>query len=158
MPHGTRPDIGYHLAQLNIAEIKYPKDSPEMADFFDALDEINALAEESEGFVWRFKDDVEEADSIRMFGEGVLPNLSVWQDRESLFRYVYQSAHTKFLARRKEWFQMPKNKHMVLWWVPVGQFPTLEEAAKRLEYLREHGPSLQAFTFKQAFDASGELV
>ena len=158
MPHGNYPVQEFHLAQLNIATIKYPKDSPEMADFIGALDEINALAEASDGFVWRMKDESGNAMSFTLFDDKTLPNMSVWRDRESLFNYVYKSAHTHFLARRTEWFEMPKRGTMVLWWVPAGDEPTLEEAAKRLEYLREHGPTPQAFTFKKAFDTEGEPV
>jgi len=47
----------YQLAQLNIGTIKAPLDTPLMADFTNNLDRINALAEASEGFVWRLKDD-----------------------------------------------------------------------------------------------------
>jgi quinol monooxygenase YgiN len=158
MPHGPHPETNFHLAQLNIATIKYPKDSPEMADFIGALDEINALAESSEGFVWRMKDESGNAMSYTLFDDETLPNMSVWRDRKSLFDYVYTSAHTHYLARRKEWFKMPKEGTMVLWWVPAGHEPSLEEAAKRLLYLREHGPTAQAFTFKKAFDVSGEPV
>lgn len=43
----------YELAQLNVASMKYPLDSPEMADFANNLDRINALAEASPGFAWR---------------------------------------------------------------------------------------------------------
>lgn len=158
MPHGNQIGSEYQLAQLNIATMKYPKDSPEMADFIGALDEINALAEASDGFVWRMKDDSGNAMSYTTFDENTLPNLSVWRDRESLFSYVYKSAHTHYLARRTEWFEMPRKGTMVLWWVPTGHQPTLEEAEKRLTYLREHGPGPQAFTFKRAFDPSGEPV
>jgi len=158
MPHGNQPSQKWHLAQLNIATMKYPKGSPEMADFIAALDEINGLADAAEGFVWRMKDDEGNAMSYTLYDENTLPNMSLWQSRESLFDYVYQSAHTHFLARRTEWFQMPKAGTMVLWWVPAGHIPTLEEGATRLEYLREHGPSLQAFTFKKAFDPAGEKL
>ena len=158
MPHGNHPDSEYQLAQLNIAKIKYPKDSPEMADFINSLDYINALADASDGFVWRMKDDAGNAMSFQLYDEETLPNMSVWRDRESLFNYVYASAHTPFLARRKEWFQMPGEHTMVLWWVQTGHRPTLEEGAKRLDYLREHGPGPQAFTFKHAFDTAGEPI
>ena len=156
MPHGNHPGSEYHLAQLNVGIIKYPKDSPGMADFVNALDEINALAENSDGFIWRLMDEEGNAMSFSVFDDETLPNMSVWRDRESLFNYVYKSAHTPFLARRKEWFQMPKEGTMVLWWIPAGHVPTLEEAAKRLNYLREHGPGPQAFTFKRAFDTVGD--
>ncbi|NVJ96515.1 MAG: DUF3291 domain-containing protein [Alphaproteobacteria bacterium] len=146
----------YHLAQLNVGRIKYAKDSPEMADFIGALDYINGLAEESDGFVWRLKDDNGNAMGYSLFDEETLPNLSVWQDAESLFHFVYKTAHTDYLARRKEWFHMPTEGHMVLWWVPAGHQPTLDEAGERLAYLREHGPTPMAFTFKRAFGPDGE--
>ena len=47
----------YHLAQLNIARPSAPLKSPRIADFVNALDTINALAERAPGFVWRLKAD-----------------------------------------------------------------------------------------------------
>jgi len=158
MPHGNQPGPEYYLAQLNIATMKFAKDSADMADFIDALDEINALADTADGFVWRLKDDDGNAMSYSFENEKTLPNMSVWRDRDSLFDFTYRTAHTHFLARRTEWFEMPAKNHMVLWWVSAGHKPTLEEGAKRLNYLREHGPSAQAFTFKRAYDSSGEPV
>ncbi|MBC7193968.1 DUF3291 domain-containing protein, partial [Marinobacter sp.] len=48
--------------------------------------------------------------------------------------------------------------YMVLWWVPAGHTPSIEEAAQKLNVLREHGPTAEAFTFKKAFPAPDELV
>ncbi|PCI63965.1 MAG: hypothetical protein COB37_03160 [Kordiimonadales bacterium] len=158
MPHGIQPGPAFQLAQLNIATTEYPLDGPEMADFMAALDRINALAEASDGFIWRMQDDNGNAMSFTLFDEKTIPNMSVWRDRESLFEYVYKSAHTEFLARRKEWFQVVREGTSVLWWIPAGHKPTIEEAGKRLSYLREHGPGPQAFTFKKAFDPAGEPV
>ncbi|WP_019504412.1 DUF3291 domain-containing protein [Pleurocapsa sp. PCC 7319] len=45
----------YYLAQINIALMKAPLDNPIMAEFADALDKINEVAEASPGFVWRLK-------------------------------------------------------------------------------------------------------
>ena len=39
---------------------------------------------------------------------------------------------------------------MVLWWVEEGHIPSVEEAVEKLEHLRVHGPSLDAFTFATA--------
>ncbi|MFC4349904.1 DUF3291 domain-containing protein [Kordiimonas lipolytica] len=161
MPRSNHPGEGFspanfELAQLNVGKIKYPKDSPEMADFVSALDHINGLAEQSDGFIWRLKDESGSAMSFSLFDDDTLPNLSVWRDRESLFTYVYKTAHTDYLARRKEWFHMPSEGHLVLWWVPKGHRPTIEEAARHLEYLRKNGPTPMAFTFKRAFGADGE--
>jgi len=140
-----------HLAQLNIAKMKFEIDSPELADFVARLEEVNALADNSPGFVWRLQTDTGDATAIDFFGSDTLVNMSVWQNIESLHDYVYRSAHKEVLARRKEWFARMLEAYSVLWWIPAGSIPTLEEAAQRLEKLQKRGPSADAFTFKQMF-------
>src|SRR5688572_22166846 len=96
----------FHLAQLNIARMLAPIDSPVMADFVANLDRINSVAENSKGFVWRLKDDSNNATSIRIFDDDFLiVNMSVWQSVDALFRYVYNSDHTEIFKRRTEWFE-----------------------------------------------------
>lgn len=146
---------GYHLAQLNIATFLTSKDAPEVVDFFNALDEINALAERAEGFVWRLQDETGDATGFNPYGDDTIVNMSVWRDIDSLYAFTYKSAHTKVMARRKEWFHMPVESHFVLWWVPTGHEPSIEEAIDRLDVLRADGPSPLAFTFKQTFDPYG---
>ena len=143
----------YHLAQLNIAMLREPLESPGMADFVANLERINALAEASPGYLWRLQDEAGDATAIRPFGAEVLVNLSLWRDLQSLSDYVYKSAHSEMLKRRREWFDKAEQVHMVLWWVPAGHRPSMEEAAERLAHLREHGPSAHAFGFRQAFAA-----
>jgi hypothetical protein len=141
----------YQLAQLNIASMKEPLESPGMADFVANLERINALAEASPGFVWRLQDEAGDATALRPFGEEVLVNLSLWRDVDALKDYVYKSAHAEILKRRNEWFTRLGEAHMVLWWVPTGHLPNVSEAAERLRMLRELGPTAQAFSFRQAF-------
>jgi hypothetical protein len=141
----------YELAQLNIAVMKEPLESPSMADFVANLDRINALAEQSPGFVWRLQTDEGEPTALRPLGDNTLVNISVWRDVESLNDYVYKSAHVEIMRRRKEWFERMSEAYVVLWWVPVGQRPTIAEATLKLNQLREHGPSAVAFTFRQPF-------
>ena len=148
----------YHLAQLNIASMKEPLESPGMADFVNNLARINALAEASPGYVWRLQDEAGDATAIRPFGDEVLVNLSLWRDVQSLSDYVYKSAHTEMLKRRREWFAKVEQAHMVLWWVPAGHRPSVEEAAARLAHLRAHGATAHAFSFRQAFAAPDEPV
>lgn len=143
----------YHLAQLNIARLLAPLDDPRLADFVANLDRINALAENSPGFVWRLKDESGDATAIRPFGDDVIVNMSVWTGRQPLFDYVYASDHTAFIKRRKEWFSMSKEAYMVLWWVPTGRHPDVAEAKERLELLHRLGPTAEAFTFKRFFEA-----
>jgi hypothetical protein len=143
----------YQLAQLNVGELKAPLDSPEIKDFVDNLDRINALAESSVGFVWRLKGDGNDATSLRPMGDNVIVNMSVWRDVDSLRNFVYQSAHTPIMKRRREWFARMADAYMCLWWVPAGHQPTTAEAVARLEHLRQHGPTPEAFTFGEAFSA-----
>ena len=143
----------YQLAQINIAALKAPLDSPELKDFVDNLDRINALAEASDGFVWRLVGDGNDATSLRPLGENVIINMSVWRDVEALKAFAYQSAHAPIMRRRREWFTRMAQAYMVLWWVPAGHVPTLAEAAARLELLRRDGPTSAAFTFSEAFAA-----
>jgi hypothetical protein len=142
---------GYRLAQLNIATMKAPLESPGMADFVTNLERINALADGAPGFVWRLQDEAGDATAIRPFGDEVLVNLSLWRDINALSDYVYKSAHVEMLRRRGEWFERIGEAHMVLWWVPQGHLPSVAEAAERLRLLREQGSTPQAFSFRQPF-------
>jgi hypothetical protein len=141
----------YELAQLNIAVMKEPLDSPRMADFVANLERINALAESSPGFVWRLKTEEGDATALRPLGDQTLVNMSVWKDVASLNQYVYKSAHVEIMRRRKEWFDRMREASIVLWWVPQGHRPSVAQAIERLELLRASGPSADAFTFRHAF-------
>ena len=143
----------YELAQLNIAIMKEPLDSPAMADFVANLDRINALAESSPGFIWRLKTEAGDATELRPMGESTLVNMSVWRDVASLSDYVYKSAHVEIMRRRKEWFEKMAEAYTVLWWMPAGARPTVEMAIEKLAALRQWGPTQEAFTFKKAFSA-----
>ncbi|WP_255987559.1 DUF3291 domain-containing protein [Chitinolyticbacter albus] len=144
----------HHLAQLNIATLQAPLDSPQLADFVANLDRVNTLAEQSAGFVWRLKDDAGNATALRPYGDDVLVNMSVWTDIDALAAFVYRSSHTEIMRRRREWFAAMGEAHMVLWWIPAGHIPTVDEAAERLALLRRNGPSAAAFSFQQRYPAS----
>lgn len=150
---------GFELAQLNIGIIRAPMDSPVMAGFADNLERINALAEATPGFVWRLQTEDGDATGIRPFdAPDILVNMSVWQSVESLHRYVYHSAHVEFMRRRREWFTPMKEAFLVLWWVPAGHRPSVGEGVARLERLRMHGPSAEAFTFRHPYPVPGRVV
>lgn len=141
-----------HLAQFNIARSLYPLDDPRLVDFMDQLDAVNALAEGSPGFVWRLQTESGNATDIRAVDDGQLVvNMSVWRDVDSLFDYVYKTAHTNVMKRRREWFEQHVSAGQVLWWIDAGTTPTVEEGLERLEILRVQGPCEEAFTFKERF-------
>jgi len=144
----------YQLAQINIARAVAPLDDPRLADFVAGLDEINALADESPGFVWRLQSESGNATDIPVSDDPrLIINLSVWDSVESLFDFVYRSGHIAVMARRREWFERPSRPHVALWWVPAGHRPSVEEAVARLDHLERQGPTLEAFTFKHRFPA-----
>jgi hypothetical protein len=142
----------WHVAQLNVGRIVAPTDSPVLADFMAALDRINALAEQSPGFVWRLQGDSGNATELLATPDPYfLINMSVWESIETLFEFVYRSAHTGLMVRRREWFERPVEAYQVLWWVPAGYLPSPKEALARLDHLRAHGASPYAFTFKEHY-------
>lgn len=143
-----------HLAQINIARMRAPVDDPLMADFVAQLDAVNAVADQSPGFVWRLQDDAGDATSIRVFDDDrILINMSVWETVEALQTYVYRSVHLSVLKDRKRWFEPLGRPHTALWWIPAGHLPTPEDGKHRLDLLHWHGPTPEAFTFKHLFPA-----
>ncbi len=144
----------WHLAQANIGRAVAPMDDPTMADFMAQLDAINALADRTPGFVWRLQSGSGNATDIAVTDDPlVILNMSVWESVDALFDYVYRTAHTPVMARRREWFETPTRPHLVLWWVEAGHRPRVTEALDRLDMLAERGPTPDAFTFKQRFPA-----
>jgi len=143
----------FHLAQFNLARLLAPLDSPQLAEFVGSLERINALADDSPGFVWRLQGDGGDATSLRPFGEDVIVNMSLWESAEALFDFVYRSAHAPVMAKRRQWFAKPDSAFTVLWWVKAGHIPTVEDARARLDILQRKGPSPAAFTFKARFPA-----
>jgi hypothetical protein len=148
----------YHLAQVNIGRMLAPLDTPVMAEFVASLDRINALADASPGFVWRFQTEEGDATALRPYDdEMIIVNFSVWETVEDLQNYVYKSAHAEVMKQRRQWFEKFEGIYMVLWWVEAGHLPTIWEAKARLEYLHTHGVSETAFTFKQPFPAPDKV-
>jgi Domain of unknown function (DUF3291) len=145
--------VRYHVAQANIGRIRGPLDGPVMAGFVARLNEINALADRSPGFVWRLQTPEGDATYLRPYDDDrILINMSVWQTIDALKNYVYRSAHAQMVRQRQEWFEKFAGVYVALWWVPAGHIPGVDEAKKRLAHLERHGPTQFAFTFKTVFE------
>lgn len=147
--------VAFQLAQINIARAKYSLDDPLMKDFVEQLDEVNALADGSPGFIWRLKADDGGASSYLRVSDDdrLLINMSVWTTIEALKEYVYRSHHGKIYSARRKWFEAPDKSPLALWWIPAGEIPSVEDGLRRLELLWNAGPSLAAFTFKELFQS-----
>jgi len=135
-----------HLAELNIARLRYAEGDPRAAEFFDNLDRVNGAGERMPGFVWRLKDENDNATSFRISEDPrVIANLTVWESAEALEKFVYQTVHTAFYRKREAWFEKMATPAFVMWWIEPGHRPSLEEAAERLAHLTANGPSDHAF-------------
>lgn len=150
----TPQNLQFHLAQINVAQMKAALSDPIMAEFADALHAVNAIADRSPGFVWRLQSASGNATDIQAYEDAkMLVNVSVWQDVESLKSYVYKSLHGEFFVRRRQWFEQYQGEHFAMWWIPGGHQPTVEEGKAKLEYLSVYGNSPQAFTFVKPYPA-----
>ncbi|MEO0573074.1 MAG: DUF3291 domain-containing protein [Bacteroidota bacterium] len=153
--------MGYYLAQANIAKFRAKLDDPSMKEFVDFLEPVNRFAEESEGFVWRLKDDEGRSASYiesPFKDEMMAINMSVWENLESLKNFVYGSVHHYFLRNKKKWFDTKAPSQFVIWWMPKGTVPSLDMAKEKFNLLEANGPSPQAFTLKEFYDYKGNKV
>lgn len=144
----------YHLAQINIAKLLEPIDSPLLEDFVGDLDRINEIADKSKGFVWRLKDDTGNATNINPFDDtSFIVNMSVWETIDDLKDFVYNSGHMEVFRKRTKWFETMKTPHMALWWVKIGDYPTAKDGKNKLLELEKYGETASSFSFKELFDA-----
>ena len=149
-----------HLAQINVGRLVAPEDSPIVAEFVDALEAVNAIADRAPGFVWRHQSPKGEG-HLSPAGEDdalFVINLSVWESYAELHDFMYRTVHNGFLRRRLQWFEPRSGPVTALWWVPEGEIPTVEHALARLEHLRLHGPTPEAFSLLRQYDADGHPV
>ncbi|MFJ8042531.1 DUF3291 domain-containing protein [Kitasatospora sp. NPDC096147] len=147
--------VTHQLAQVNLARLLYPLDGPELADFVRALDPVNQLAEEANGFVWRYTEPATAGEKVVFDDEWLIVNMSVWRDPDALEAYVYSPGHIAVLRRRREWFARVGEVMTALWWVPAGHRPTVAEAEEKLLKLRAEGPGPQVFTLREGFPPPG---
>ena len=151
----------FQIAQLNVGRLLHPLDHPQIAEFVNGLDEINALAESATGFVWRFQTESGNATDAQHPWSAdpfMLVNMSVWKTPEDLKNFTYRSGHLEYYLKRAEWFERLPQAHYVLWWVPVGHIPTLNEAQERLEHYRQNGATPYAFWFGKLFPAESNVL
>jgi uncharacterized protein DUF3291 len=140
------------LAQCNVALMRAAAESPAMRAFHAALDPVYRLAEASPGFVWRLRSGHDHRPVTTPVAGGVLVvNVSVWTSYEALHAFTYRGTHGALVRRRNEWFLPTNGPSTVLWWVRPGIRPALDDALRRLAYLRAHGPTPQAFTVRRRF-------
>lgn len=139
--------VTVNVAQINVGTLVAPPDDPQVAEFMNALDRINAIADTAPGFVWRLQTDAGNATDIHVFDDPLrIVNMSVWETVDALKAYAYRSEHVEFFRRRGEWFE-PDAKQVALWYVEPGDIPGVDEALRRVDFIERHDPSPYAFGF-----------
>ena len=151
-----------HLAELNVGRLIAPTDDPRVAEFMANLDRVNGLGKRMPGFVWMMEGSGEPGTGNTENSIGGDPqfvaNLTVWSDLAALETFVYKTLHAKFLSRRAEWFEVMTDQHFVMWRVPPGHQPSLEEGLAKLDHRRAHGDSAEAFGWDWARARSAEML
>jgi hypothetical protein len=151
--------MAHHIAQINVSRPAEPLDSARLADFVAALDPINALADTAPGFVWRLQTEDGNATAVRVLDDDeLIVNMSVWESIEALGTFVFRSAHSGVMRRRREWFVPLLESTTALWWVPAGTVPTVADGEQQLRRLRAHGPTPAAFTFRAPFPSPDGII
>lgn len=163
-PYALR--VSFDVAQVNVSRLLAPIDSPVLADFMAALDEVNAAGDAAAGFRWRLQTEDGNATAVKAFGwdvgdsHGVIVNLTTWASVQALADFVFSGRHLQIMRARRQWFERAVEPMTALWWVPAGHRPSTQEAESRVRHLRRHGPTVEAFTFRSPFPspATPEVV
>jgi hypothetical protein len=156
--------MDFELAQVNVARLLAPLDDALLADFVALLEPVNAAADVASGFRWRLQDESGDATNVRAFAwdaggsAGIIVNMSVWADVESLTEFVYGEMHRAVLRRRREWFERMADAYSVCWWVPAGHRPSTDEAEEHIRDLRANGVTPRSFTVRESFPAPAQTA
>jgi hypothetical protein len=151
--------VNVHLAQVNIAWMHGAIDEPVMEGLASRVDEINRLAEESPGFIWRLKASKVTHEALEVFAvdfpgfhrDRFFYNMSVWDSLDHLRAYTFHSAHAELLNDRHQWVDHIEGASVALWWIPIDHRPSIAESAERLRSVRNLGPTPYAFTLRNSF-------
>lgn len=143
------------IAHFNVARLLHPPGDPRVAEFTTNTVRVNAVADRSPGFIWRWTD---EASTVEGSGgyqaadsdPSLAISLSVWESVESLRFFVMKTVHGAYLRRRAEWFSPWDGPNYVIWPRAGDRFPTVAEGWARLERLKRDGPTPDAHDFSWA--------
>ena len=134
------------LAQFNYARLLHPLEDERSKGFRDGSTVLTKVAERSAGFVWALDIGPGGVPDPPIWGDPLISvNMSVWRDLPSLEFFAYNTLHKSWISRRGQWFEHLDVPYLVMWWVPPGHQPTIDEGLDRLAMLRAEGESERAF-------------
>jgi hypothetical protein len=93
------------LAHFNVARLRYPPGDPRVEAFTSATARMNAVAERSLGYVWRWADEVAQAAEGQLYQSAdadpcLAISMSVWTGPEAFRDFVMKTVHRAFFHRR----------------------------------------------------------
>ena len=131
-----------HLAQLNVAHMRAPIDSPELADFVAALSPSTRLADAAPGFVWRLK----EGDEPRGPRSSTTTATTCWSTSRCGSRATRcgtsstAAATWAYCSGAGSGSCAMAEPYTVMWWIPEGPIRRWPRAMERLERLKARRP------------------
>ena len=169
------------LAFTTFAVAQVPFGQPAVEGFLRLEPHVFKQAEASEGFIDRARGLDDEAaplaDAERDYGvwgpmvsprfydggadlnsETRASTLSLWKDLDAVRVFAYSGLHQSAIRQRHKWFKVPDWPSYAMWWVSDTEVPTWADAAWRLDYLMQHGPTGVSFVFRVPFNETGLLV
>jgi hypothetical protein len=139
------------IAHFNAARLLHPPGDHRVAGFVDNVSKVNAIAERSEGFVWRLADESSQVAVADYQGQDGDPcvafSMSVWETIGNFEQFVQKTVHGAFLKRRAEWFAPWNGPNYVIWDYDGDGPIATEEGWERLRHLAAHGPTAHAYDF-----------
>ena len=144
----------YHLAQANYGQWKQDVNKELVQEFYDRAGAIMQSAVECGGWVWSNDGGFyQDPRTVAAFdNQLIIFNMTVWETFEDLKRFVFNQVHSAVMQDRDKWFDKMPTQVSVMWWVKVGERPTIAQARENHDLIHQIGPTAQAFNFANYFD------
>ena len=155
------------LAHLNVVRPLGPitADNAERRYFFEQVQDIFDIAKTTDGLIWHNHGlrrstggYLELIDLVTIETDGTdnpyVMTMAGWRDAKALHAFSHRMArHVEGMKTLRHWVDRSEGPTMVMWWHKRGERVELEQAWERLQALRQHGPTPEAFTLQQRYDA-----
>lgn len=150
----------YHLAQANYGQWKPDITKELVQEYYNRADAIIQSAKENGGWVWSYNGGFfQDPRTLAVFEHPLsILNMNVWTTFEDLKRYVFDQVHGAVMYDKNRWFEKPTKVVSVMWWVKIGEVPTIAQAKQKIDLINQIGPSPEAFNFTTHFDWNSNLL
>ncbi len=136
-----------NIAQVNIAKLRYDKESEQVLEFTSNIEIINNLAEQSEGYIWHLRESNSGANYYQC--NLMLVNISIWRSVTDFKKFIYNSEHLYFIKNQSYWFTKITGRNYAIWHTKKFSNISVEEGIKRLDSLNKYGPNKYAFSISE---------